>query len=1031
MEKKNERPMSIYNALVKTLTGWDDGTYHTKIQSSHPHTYNYNDNVILRTKDKSEYEAALLQGRQDKWLSKAWVHTQARTNMRDLQSMGYVDLMYRDVENMCQRPEIYQALNLLASECCTLGPDGSLINITSKSERIKFVLEDLFINRLQIHMELFPLVRTMLKYGNEYKLLNIQSKNGILAWHSVPVVEMRRFQSLHPYGVMPQVTGHTHDDINQFQPHFEYMGAGSPQSFHSWQCAHFRLMNDMIAAPYGCCLSGDTRIETEYGYKEIKYIQKGDKVWSFDIKTQEKKLTTVEAMVCSGQKEIIKIRTKHNFVDASKEHRFLVYENDSFIYKTVEELQIGDRIVINNSFKDGKEIHIDKSIPHDINYNKRTDWWFDKIQNVPDIVDEEFAQLFGFMIGDGWLCKQSNGVMFSLGEHNLLNKKYIDIVKKLCKKKPLYIKGKNETKLKYTQVKFQCKMLYIIFQRMGFSNGFDKKRIPQWVYESNDNIKKAFLNGIMDADGSYHIDKWNCLRYAIEVSNEQLIKDIKILAQSIKYKTGKIGFRNRIGKTSSIKGTDRKITVRHNTYYLNFFETHICQSKCKDIKNRFNDNFIIETITSKEHTNNLEYVYDIQVGQDFSNFYANGIVVHNSYINGARQQWRRLMMAEDHMLIHMMERAYDRLVYKIDIGLIDDADVEPYIQEIANRFKRTSRIDPQTGQIDFSKNVMSPLDDYFIPVRGNNDASKIETLAGTSAFDKFKEILEYLHLQMLTALGIPKVFLSFEASAAEGRTLSMTDIRFAKIINRVQQCVILELNKIAIIHLYLLGFVDDLNNFTITMNSPSTQVEITRIEEMQKKILACKDALSTTDAGMPIYSWKKALKEIMKFSDSEISKILEDMRFEKALATELSLTQQIIKKTGAFDKVDTLYGDPGAQYNYDVTELGQAEAQAGGGGGGGAGGGGEMGMEDMAGAEAGGEGAPEEGGAAEGGAEAGGVEAGATESAPMESKRRKKENLIIENILVQNKPTFNGSKVINEEFERLILDIDKYLENNS
>ena len=634
MADKRVKNMTIYQALVKTLTGWDNGSYNTNIQSNNQRVYNYNDDIILKTKDKSEYEAALLQGKQDKSLSSAWIHAQARSNMKDLQSMGYVDLMYRDVENMCQRPEIYQALNLVASETCTLGPDGSLINITSKSERIKFILEDLFVNRLQIHMELFPLVRTMLKYGNEYKLLNIQSKNGILGWHSIPVVDMRRFQSLHPYGIMPQTTGNTDKDIEQLQPHFQYIGAGAPQPFHSWQVGHFRLMNDMIASPYGC-----------------------------------------------------------------------------------------------------------------------------------------------------------------------------------------------------------------------------------------------------------------------------------------------------------------------------------------------------------------------------------------SYINGARQQWRRLMMAEDHMLIHMMEKAYDRLVYKIDVGLIDDADIEAYIEDIANKCKRVSKTDPQTGQLDLSKNVMSPLDDYFIPVRGAHDASKIETLQGSSAFDKFKDILEYLHNQMLIALGMPKLFLNFEASPAEGRTLSMTDIRFAKLIARNQQCVIMELNRIAIIHLYLLGFEDDLNNFTITMNSPSTQLEILRVEELQKKILACKDALSNTDGGIAIYSWKKALRDIMKFSDVEINEILGDMRFEKAVSTELALTQQIIKKTGIFDKVDTLYGDTNAEYNYNVTEMGQAEASAGGGGGGMSDVGGDMGMGDMEGGE---EGAVEEGG--EEAAPA--PEMGETESTPMESKKHKKgkkDKLIVEN------------NYINEEFETLIKRMDEFL----
>jgi len=636
---------TIFQSLGKTLGGWNNGTYTTNVI---PNSYSYDD-VILRTTDKSELDAKALEQKQNKWLNRQWVKSTARTNVREQANMSLVDLMYRDCELMSLRPEIYQALNIVANEAVSIGDDGSILNIFSKSERIKSVLEDLFVNRLQIHMELLPLIRTMLKYGNEYRLLNIQLKNGVLGWKQMPVAEIKRFENLFPYGVVGQVAGNGKDN-DKLQPHFEWHGAGAPQSFHHWQMAHFRLLNDTLYLPYGA----------------------------------------------------------------------------------------------------------------------------------------------------SWLC-------------------------------------------------------------------------------------------------------------------------------------------------------------------------------------------------------------------------------------GARQQWRRLTMAEDAMLIYILEKAYDRYVYKIDVGLIDAADVNAFIQDIANNYKRTIRVDPQTGQLDLSKNVLNAVDDFFIPVRGQKDATKIETLSGAANMDKLKDNLEYLHLQMLTALGVPKVFLNFEASPAEGRNLSLADIRFAKLVNRVQQCAIMELNKIAIIHLYMLGFTDDLNNFTITMNNPSTQAEIMRIEELQKKILAVKDAVSNaTESGLPIYSWKKALKDIMKFSDQEIDQILSDIRLEKAIATELSLTQQIVKRTGVFDKVDLIYGDQNAQYDYSVTEIGQAEAAAGGGGGGGGG----MDMGDL-----GGEGG-EAGGGMEGadiGGEGGAADAGGeTESAPMESKITKKPmlNERKSQALTQVIPTINGSPLINETFENMIKNIDEWIEGN-
>jgi uncharacterized membrane protein YgcG len=402
-----------------------------------------------------------------------------------------------------------------------------------------------------------------------------------------------------------------------------------------------------------------------------------------------------------------------------------------------------------------------------------------------------------------------------------------------------------------------------------------------------------------------------------------------------------------------------------------------------------------------------------------------------SHLNGARQQWRRLTQIEDAMLIYVWEKAFERFVYKIDVGLIDPSDVKQRIQDIANIVKRTINYDPQTGQLDLSKNVMSVVDDIFIPVRGNQDGTKIEALTGGGNLDKIKDILEYVHLQMLTALGVPKVFLNFEASPAEGRNLALVDIRFAKLVNRIQQCCIMELNKIAITHLYLLGFHDDLNNFTITMNNPSIQSEIVRVEELQKKILAVKDGVSNaTESGLPIYSWKKALRDIMKFSDKEIDEILADLRLEKALSTELTLTQQIIKKTGIFDKVDNVYGTPSAQYDYSATEMGQQSGEGGAGGGGGSGGGDMFGGGLDGGGLSEGDLAPE-GDMSGGTEETGTMESGGEEAPPpMESHKLDKNKLLVEKKgikLTQMVEPFSDDFYMNEEINNMINKLDTFL----
>jgi hypothetical protein len=270
-------------------------------------------------------------------------------------------------------------------------------------------------------------------------------------------------------------------------------------------------------------------------------------------------------------------------------------------------------------------------------------------------------------------------------------------------------------------------------------------------------------------------------------------------------------------------------------------------------------------------------------------------------------------------------------VYKIFVGAIDDADVEAYVERIANEFKRTPIIDPVTGQVDLRKNILGIDNDIFIPVRDENAPTPIDTLQAGQNMTALDDI-KFVQNKVLTALRIPKSFLNFEEAAGEGKNLALMDIRFTRTVNRIQQAFLMELTKVASIHLFLLGFNDELTNFSLTMNNPSTQAEGLEIENMQKKIDACRDAVSDPGNGLPIMSTTRALKQIMKWSEKEIKENLEEIRLEKGISAELEKTTQIIKKTGIFDTVDRMYGEPGAEYMDDQQGQGGMGDAAGGGG---------------------------------------------------------------------------------------------------
>ena len=374
-----------------------------------------------------------------------------------------------------------------------------------------------------------------------------------------------------------------------------------------------------------------------------------------------------------------------------------------------------------------------------------------------------------------------------------------------------------------------------------------------------------------------------------------------------------------------------------------------------------------------------------------------------SMLEKARRIWKQLLLSEDAMLIYRTSRAPERRVFKVFVGNMDDKDVEAYVQRVANKFKRDQIVDNKTGNVDLRFNQMAVDQDYFVPVRDVSQTMPIETLAGAQNLSEIADI-EYIQKKLVTALRVPKAYLGFEEVVGDGKNLSLQDIRFARTINKIQKAMIAEMNKIAIIHLFILGFEDDLQNFTLGLTNPSKQADLLMIDVWKEKVLLYKDLVSEIPNTLSPTSATWAKKHIFGFSDEDIKLDTQQQRLERAVAAELANTATVITHTGMFDVVDRLYKSKSGS-----TENPPAggEAPSGGGGGGSFGGGS---LPDFGG---GGETSPEPALPPLGGEEAGGAPEAPAPGAPPEEEEtlpegKKNDNL---NILLES-DDIHGDKYI-------------------
>ena len=247
-----------------------------------------------------------------------------------------------------------------------------------------------------------------------------------------------------------------------------------------------------------------------------------------------------------------------------------------------------------------------------------------------------------------------------------------------------------------------------------------------------------------------------------------------------------------------------------------------------------------------------------------------------SMLEPARKTWKQLTLMEDAMMIHRIMRAPEKRIFKIDVGNIPPGEVDQHMRNIIDQMKKVPYIDQNTGDYNLKFNMQNMLEDYYLPVRGGQSGTEIDSLSGME-FGGIDDI-EYLKNRMMAALKVPKAFIGYEEGVEGKATLAQQDIRFARTVERIQKIAVSELTKIAIVHLYTQGYEGaDLVNFELELTTPSV------IYEQEKAALWTeKTSLVSSMKELKMISQEWMYKNIFNMSDDEWkleqAKVINDLK---------------------------------------------------------------------------------------------------------------------------------------------------------
>ena len=206
-----------------------------------------------------------------------------------------------------------------------------------------------------------------------------------------------------------------------------------------------------------------------------------------------------------------------------------------------------------------------------------------------------------------------------------------------------------------------------------------------------------------------------------------------------------------------------------------------------------------------------------------------------SYLEPGRKIFKQMVLMEDVMMIHRIVRAPEKRIFYMNVGAIPPNEVEAFMQKTVQKLKKVPFVDPTTGQYNLKYNMMNMMEDFYIPVRGNDQSTRIDTAKGLE-YNGIEDVA-YLRDKLFAALKIPKAFMGYEKDLTGKATLAAEDIRFARTVERIQRILLSELTKIALVHLYTQGYDGEaLTNFDLSLTTPSIIYDQERVNLMKEKV---------------------------------------------------------------------------------------------------------------------------------------------------------------------------------------------------
>ena len=240
----------------------------------------------------------------------------------------------------------------------------------------------------------------------------------------------------------------------------------------------------------------------------------------------------------------------------------------------------------------------------------------------------------------------------------------------------------------------------------------------------------------------------------------------------------------------------------------------------------------------KRHGDDLILFEPNQIG--FVNYGVYGRTKYNifGYLEKARVPFNQLKLLETSVIIYRIVRSPERFVFRIDTGNMPRDKALKYVEKIKQKMSKKQTYDPRSGSLTHEPEVMSILENFYLPQSADGRGSQIESIGGFSPGFAELDDIYYFSRKLYRALKYPASRVSASEEKREGDIvfgqggtgeISRDEIKWSKFLERQQRKFCDDFTELYLLHMDMKGLRKQYNldstKIRVIMQPPSRYKE--------------------------------------------------------------------------------------------------------------------------------------------------------------------------------------------------------------